>query len=168
MDALAGAMLSVLAAAEEVERYAVEDTWIAAENGPGHCVFSGRPEAVSTLAGRLRAAGFTTLPVDATHPFHTPQLAGAAALLGEDLRHVDLAPARIPIASSVLGTWLDGKVPEPGYWRDHMVSRVRFRTAAGLVLSRHRVLVEVGPGTARPWINQADPDAVCVRTVRRS
>ncbi|MFD0448797.1 acyltransferase domain-containing protein [Streptomyces indonesiensis] len=45
-----GAMLSVLAAAEEVERYAVEDTWIAAENGPGHCVFSGRPEAVSTLA----------------------------------------------------------------------------------------------------------------------
>lgn len=163
-----GAMLSVLAAAEEVERYAEEDTWIAAENGPGHCLFSGRPEAVSTLAGRLRAAGFTTLPVDTTHPFHTPQLAGAAALLGEDLRHVDLAPARIPIASSVLGAWLDGEVPEPGYWRDHMVSRVRFRTAAGLVLSRHRVLVEVGPGTARPWIAQADPDAVCVRTVRQS
>ncbi|HEY2061277.1 MAG TPA: phosphopantetheine-binding protein, partial [Amycolatopsis sp.] len=46
--------------------------------------------------------------------------------------------------------------------------RVRFRTAAGLVLSRHRVLVEVGPGTARPWIAQADPDAVCVRTVRQS
>ncbi|MBU3865875.1 acyltransferase domain-containing protein, partial [Streptomyces sp. 4503] len=163
-----GAMLSVLAAAEEVERYAVADTWIAAENGPGHCVFSGRPKAVSTLAGRLRAAGFTTLPVDTKHPFHTPQLAGAAALLGEDLRHVDLAPARIPIASSVLGAWLDGEVPEPGYWRDHMVSRVRFRAAAGLVLSRHRVLVEVGPGTARPWIAQADPDAVCVRTVRQS
>ncbi|MFF8633688.1 type I polyketide synthase [Streptomyces pilosus] len=163
-----GAMLGVLAAAEEVEHHAVEDTWIAAENGPNHCVFSGRPEAVSALADRLRAKGFTTLPVDATHPFHTPQLADAAALLGEDLRHVDLAPARIPIASSVLGAWLDGEVPAPGYWRDHMVSRVRFRTAAGLALSRHRVLVEVGPGTARPWIAQADPDAVCVRTVRKS
>ncbi|KAK1176937.1 beta-ketoacyl synthase N-terminal-like domain-containing protein [Streptomyces sp. NBS 14/10] len=163
-----GAMLSVLAAAEEVEKHAVDNTWIAAENGPGHCVFSGRPEAVSALADRLRAEGFSTLSVDAAHPFHTPQLAGAAAKLGEDLRHVDLKPARIPIASSVLGAWLDGEVPEPGYWRDHMVSRVRFRTAAGLVLARHRVLVEVGPGTARPWIAQADPDAVCVRTVRQS
>ncbi len=49
-----------------------------------------------------------------------------------------------------------------------MVGRVRFRTAAGLVLARHRVLIEVGPGTARPWIGQSDPDAVCVRTVRQS
>lgn len=163
-----GAMLSVLAAAEEVEKHALEDTWIAAENGPGHCVFSGRPEAVSALADRLRAEGFTALPVDAAHPFHTPQLAGAAEMLGEDLRHVDLRPARIPIASSVLGAWLDGDTPAPEYWRDHMVSRVRFRTAAGLVLARHRVLIEVGPGTARPWIGQADPDAVCVRTVRQS
>ncbi|USX53386.1 type I polyketide synthase [Lentzea sp. HUAS12] len=163
-----GAMLSVLAAAEEVEKHAVEDTWIAAENGPGHCVFSGRPDAVEALAERLRAEGFTALPVDAAHPFHTPQLAGAAALLGEDLRAVDLKPARIPIASSVLGAWLDGETPESGYWHDHMVSRVRFREASELVLARHRVLVEVGPGTARPWIAQTDPDAVCVRTVRQS
>ncbi|MFD3806472.1 type I polyketide synthase [Streptomyces sp. NPDC058619] len=163
-----GAMLGVLASAADVERYAVDDTWLAADNGPGHCVFSGRPAAVAALADRLRGDGFTVLPVDTAHPFHTPQLTRAADLLGEDLRAVRLSPARIPIASSVLGRWLDGEVPEPSYWRDHMVGRVRFRTATGLVLARHRVLIEVGPGTARPWIGQSDPDAVCVRTVRQS
>lgn len=163
-----GAMLGVLAAAADVEKYAVDDTWLAADNGPGHCVFSGRPAAVSALADRLRGDGFTVLPVDTAHPFHTPQLTRAADLLGEDMRDVRLSPARIPIASSVLGGWLDGETPQPSYWREHMVSRVRFRTAAGLVLARHRVLIEVGPGTARPWISQSDPDAVCVRTVRQS
>ncbi|MGW7402379.1 type I polyketide synthase [Streptomyces sp. NPDC054833] len=163
-----GAMLGVLAAADDVEKYALDDTWLAADNGPGHCVFSGRPAAISALADRLRGDGFTVLPVDTAHPFHTPQLTRAADLLGEDLREVRLHPARIPIASSVLGSWLDGGVPQPSYWRDHMVGRVRFRTAAGLVLDRHRVLIEVGPGTTRPWIGQTDPDAVCVRTVRQS
>ncbi|WP_438319776.1 type I polyketide synthase (plasmid) [Streptomyces sp. HUAS TT3] len=163
-----GAMLGVLARAADVEEYAVGDTWLAADNGPGHCVFSGRPAAVSALADRLRADGFTVLPVATAHPFHTPQLTRAADLLGEDLRDVRLGPARIPIASSVLGRWLDGETPGPSYWRDHMVGRVRFRTATELVLSRHRVLIEVGPGTARPWLAQSDPDAVCVRTVRQS
>ncbi|MFJ3913709.1 type I polyketide synthase [Streptomyces vinaceus] len=163
-----GAMLGVLAPAEDVEKYAGDDTWLAADNGPGHCVFSGRPDAVTALAGRLRDDGFTVLPVDTAHPFHTPQLTRAADLLGEDMRDVPLGPARIPIASSVLGRWLDGETPTPSYWRDHMVGRVRFKAAAGLALARHRVLIEVGPGTARPWIGQSDPDAVCVRTVRQS
>jgi acyl transferase domain-containing protein len=163
-----GAMLGVLAPAADVEAYAGDGTWLAADNGPGHCVFSGRPAAVAALAGRLRGDGFTVLPVDTAHPFHTPQLADAADLLGEDLRDVRLSPASIPIASSVMGAWLEGETPQPSYWRDHMVSRVCFRTATQLVLARHRVLIEVGPGTARPWISQTDPDAVCVRTVRQS
>jgi acyl transferase domain-containing protein len=138
-----GRMLAVLASAEELAGCAGDDAWLAADNGPKHCVFSGRPGGITRLAERLRADGFSLLPVDSAHPFHTPQLEEAARLLDAD----------------VFG---------PGYWRRHMVDTVHFRDTATLALSRARVLVEVGPGTARPWVLQADPDAVVVRTVRQS
>nr|WP_277349069.1 acyltransferase domain-containing protein [Streptomyces sp. HNM0575] len=163
-----GAMLAVLAPASEVEGFATDGAWLAADNSAQHCVFSGRPGPMGELEAKLRDDGFTVLPVGAHHPFHTPQLASAAETLGDDMGGVLLRPATIPIASSVLGTWLEGTVPGPGYWNAHMTSPVRFREAAGLVLDRHRLLIEVGPGTARPWLSHADPDAVCVRTARQS
>ncbi|MBB5938996.1 type I polyketide synthase [Streptomyces zagrosensis] len=163
-----GAMLAVLASAAQVAHLATDGVWLAADNGPMHCVFSGRPERVDALADTLRREGFSVLPVDTSHPFHTPQLEEAARRLGDDLRGVDLRAPSIPLASSVLGRWLDEQVIDPEYWRRHLVSTVRFRDAAALALSRVRVLIEVGPGTARPWVLQADPDAVVVRTVRQS
>lgn len=163
-----GAMLAVLAPASEVADFETDGAWLAADNSARHCVFSGRPGPMREVESKLREHGFTVLPVGAHHPFHTPQLASAAETLGDDMGGVLLRPATIPIASSVLGTWLEGTVPGPGYWNAHMTSPVRFREAAGLVLDRHRLLIEVGPGTARPWLSHADPDAVCVRTARQS
>ncbi|AGL14997.1 type I polyketide synthase [Actinoplanes sp. N902-109] len=163
-----GAMLAVLAGAGEVAGFAGDDAWLAADNGPRHCVFSGTPDGIARLDTRLREAGHSVLPVDSAHPFHTPQLAEAARLLGDDLEGLDLRRPTIPLASSVLGEWLGDRGSEPGYWRRHMVDTVHFRDAIALALDRVRVLVEVGPGTARPWVLQADPDAVVVRTVRQS
>ncbi|WP_314175272.1 type I polyketide synthase [Streptomyces winkii] len=163
-----GAMLAVLAPASDVAHFETDGAWLAADNSAQHCVLSGRPGPMRETETKLREHGFTVLPVGAHHPFHTPQLASAAEALGDDMGGVLLRPATIPIASSVLGTWLEGTVPGPGYWNAHMTSPVRFREAAGLVLDRHRLLIEIGPGTARPWLSHADPDAVCVRTVRQS
>ncbi|MGI5506236.1 type I polyketide synthase [Lentzea sp. CA-135723] len=163
-----GHMLAVLASAEEVAGYAGDDAWLAADNGPKHCVFSGRPGGIARLSERLRADGFSVLPVDAMHPFHTPQLEDAARLLGDDLTSVEMRAPKIPLASSVLGRWLGPDDLGPAYWRRHMVDTVHFRDAAKLALTKAQVLVEVGPGTARPWVLQADPSAVVVRTVRQS
>ncbi|MBP2335997.1 acyl transferase domain-containing protein [Saccharothrix coeruleofusca] len=162
-----GRMLAVLAPVDEVERFVGDDVWVAADNGPMHCVLSGRPEGVARIEQVLRREGLTVLDLGTSHPFHTPQLDGAAERLGDDLRDVPLGPPRIPLASSVLGQWLD-RVPAPEYWRHHMTSRVRFRSAVRLALEHVRVLVEIGPGTTRPWVVQADPDVACVKTVRQS
>ncbi|MGW5019587.1 type I polyketide synthase [Streptomyces cacaoi] len=162
-----GAMLAVLAPAEDVDRFTRDGVWLAADNAPTHCVLSGVPADIEAVGEELTGKGFSVLPLDTAHPFHTPQLADAARALGDDLAGIELRPPRIPLASSVLGEWLSDQVTDPAYWRRHLVSTVRFRAAARLALDRVGVLVEVGPGTARPWLLQADPEAVCVRTVRQ-
>jgi phthiocerol/phenolphthiocerol synthesis type-I polyketide synthase E len=163
-----GALLAVLAPADEVESLAEGRAWLAADNGPQHCLFAGSAPDLERLRAELHRRGYTAAAVQGGYAFHTPQLEEAARLLGGDLASVRLRSPRIPLASGVLGRWLEGEAARPDYWRRQLTHRVRFREATRCVLERSRILVEIGPGTVSPWVKQADADAVCIRTMRRA
>lgn len=163
-----GGMLSVLAAADEVDRFVAPGTWLAAVNSPRNCVLSGDVTALTGVRDRMREAGHTTRLVPAAHPFHTPLLAPAVGRLRERLADVRLAPPATPVVSSVTGTWLGPEGQDPEYWASQLVRPVRFAEALSCVVERCRTIAQIGPGPVAPWLRHVDPAATCAQTVRRA
>ncbi|MCK2216217.1 SDR family NAD(P)-dependent oxidoreductase [Actinomadura sp. ATCC 31491] len=147
-----GAMLAVSLPADALRRRFKLDARgldVAALNGPQVTVVAGPPDAVTGLAGDLRAAGVPCRPLETTHAFHSRMLEPLAAELTSWVEaNVRLNPPALPYVSNVTGGLADaGLVCDPGYWARHMCGTVRFADGVDRLLADPGLaLVEIGPG----------------------
>ncbi|MEM6798541.1 MAG: type I polyketide synthase, partial [Planctomycetota bacterium] len=120
-----GAMLAVMAPAEEVEAALTGGLVVAAYNGPRQTVVSGAVEAIERFAAEspLRSKRLAT-----THAFHSPLIEPAADALAEACGGVAMHAPRLGLLSTLTGQPLQ-EAPPADYWARQMRRPVRFAEA---------------------------------------
>ncbi|MCB9730335.1 MAG: amino acid adenylation domain-containing protein [Deltaproteobacteria bacterium] len=143
-----GGMMSVRASAEALVPLLGPELALACENAPELSVVAGPDAALQALAGELGAAGIAARPLHTSHAFHSAMMDPVVEPLRALAARVRLSPPRIPIASTVTGTWLsDAEATDPGYWAAQARATVRFSAALRTACrdASPRLLLEVGP-----------------------
>ncbi|MEN9676181.1 MAG: beta-ketoacyl synthase, acyl transferase subunit [Verrucomicrobiota bacterium] len=161
-DLPAGAMLSIRLPEEEVRRRLPADCDIAANNGPQLCVASGPDPEIERLQSTLESEGVVCRRLVASHAFHSPMMDGIIGPFRGVVEQIRLSPPRIPIISTVTGTWLkDSEATSADYWSHHLRTTVQFAPAVRFAWTDgDRVLLEVGPRTTATTLarqQSADP-----------
>jgi malonyl CoA-acyl carrier protein transacylase len=152
MDTLTekGAMLSIAATAERVEREIAgleKEVGIGVINGAETVVLSGRAETVERVGKRLEAEGIKTRALEVTHAFHSPLLEPMLEEFEACAAKVTYQAPRIRIISNLTGkTARSEEMTSPRYWREHMRRTVQFHAGlqAALKTGCH-ILLEIGP-----------------------
>jgi acyl transferase domain-containing protein len=144
----AGSMIAVPLAEQELEPLLGEGLSIAAINGPGHCVVSGRTDVVAQFETRLGAKGFKGRRLDTSHAFHSRMMEPVMEPLAEQVKKIELHPPQTPYLSNVTGNWITAEeATDPKYWANHLRQPVRFSQGLReLFKLPNRILLEVGPG----------------------
>jgi acyl transferase domain-containing protein/acyl carrier protein len=145
-----GAMLAISVPEREITAYLSDGLSLAAVNSPSVCVVAGAPEAVAELEERLSKHGVSCRPLHTSHAFHSKMMDPILAEFARQVVQKDLHRPRLPILSSVTGTWIDSaEMAEPGYWVKNLRNTVRFSACAQeLMKESDRILLEVGPGNS--------------------
>jgi [acyl-carrier-protein] S-malonyltransferase len=126
---------------------------LANHNSVDQVAISGETAAVQAAGPRLTAAGAKrVIPLPVSGAFHSPLLAGAAALFAEDLRLVALAEPRVPLYANVsaepvttaaaLRDGLTRQLTAPVLWHDSLAAMLGAAPVGGTA----RLFLEVGPG----------------------
>jgi acyl transferase domain-containing protein len=141
-------MLAVADSAASLERVLPDGVSIAATNGPGMAVASGRVERIAVLERELDRNGVAHQRVNTTHALHSAELESIAGPVEELIGGVRRNRPTIPFVSSVTGTWItDEQAQDPKYWATQMRAPVRFDAGlAEAIGSGAAVLLELGPG----------------------
>lgn len=145
-----GAMLAVSLPVEAAVKLAGDGLALAAVNAAQRCVLSGPTDAIERLQLRLSAERVRVQRLRVSHAFHSPMMARAADQLREIIARVPIQPPRMPIVSTVTGTWLqDSQATDPDYWAQQVVQPVHyFHAVQTLRQEEVSVAIEVGPGAA--------------------
>lgn len=143
-----GAMLAVPLSEEETLPYLNDDVSLASVNAPTACILSGAPAAIAAVEAALHQRGTARRALRFPHAPHSAMM---DPILGEFADHVRAAAPkapRIPLVSSVTGTWITpAQAEDPHYWASHLRRTVRFAEGLRCVLSNPRqLLIEMGPG----------------------
>ena len=144
----AGAMLSVRLPLADAQAQAPEGIYLAAENGPRACVFSGPSDLLAAWAAALEQSGTAARALVTSHAFHSPAMDAAVEPFEALARAVTLAAPRIAIISTATGDWLtDAQARDPRYWATQLRAPVLFSRALRRVMAEHAdaVLMEIGP-----------------------
>ena len=171
-----GGMLSVRLAAERVLARLPAGLSLAAENGPSACVVAGPASEIDALQAALEADDIVARRLPTSHAFHSWMMDEAVPSFEAAVSRMRLSAPRIPIASTLTGTWLtEAEATDPNYWARHMREPVRFSTAVRSAMVRHpqAAFVEVGPrGSLSTLVRQhaidGHPAPVAVPCLTRS
>ncbi|MEV5545553.1 type I polyketide synthase [Streptomyces sp. NPDC052309] len=129
---------------------------LAAVNAPDAVVFSGNTEAVSALESRLAAEGVKTSRLRVSHAFHSALMDPMLTEFAEIAAGLTYHEPRIPLCSTVSGTFADDSVSTPGYWVRQVREAVRFAPAVqSLFASGVRLFVELGPDAVLTTMTRA-------------
>jgi acyl transferase domain-containing protein len=144
-----GAMLTVSVSEQEIAPLLSERLSLAAVNSPSFCVVSGEMVAVNELQAELLKKDITCSRLHTSHAFHSKMMDPLLVKFAREVERVDLHPPRIPILSSVTGTWTHStEIATPGYWTRNLRQTVRFSDCVRELMNEtDRILLEVGPGT---------------------
>ncbi len=163
MDALpaGGAMVSLLAAEDEVTPLLGEDVSIAAVNGPRSVVIAGDERAVLAVAGRFEKAK----RLRTSHAFHSPLMDPMLAEFRAVAESLTYAEPTVDLVSTVD---TDEPVTSPEYWVRQVRQGVRFADAIGELASRGvTAAVELGPdGVLSAMAAETAPDVALVPLLR--
>ncbi|PLB45025.1 putative polyketide synthase [Aspergillus steynii IBT 23096] len=128
---------------------------LAAVNAPTSCTISGDADAVTEIHDLLKAQGRFCRMLHVDTAYHSHHMLPAASRY---IRALDAAgirasssPARCKMYSSVSGRLLDPADNTSQYWRDNMVSTVRFTDAIKAAVENHSPFgsfLEIGPHPA--------------------
>jgi enediyne polyketide synthase len=119
---------------------------IAGYNGPLQTVLSGPEAAVLAVCAAAAAVGVQIARINVSHAFHSPLVAPAASMLGEELANFDFARLQRTVESTVTGQPLAQDTDLRELLRQQIASPVRFHEAAGRAAHGADLLIEVGPG----------------------
>jgi acyl transferase domain-containing protein len=156
----AGGMLSVRLPELEVRPLLSGCLALAVVNSPKLCVVSGPHEELAALKATLEGRGAACKPLHTSHAFHSPMMEPLLGPFGERVGRVKLAPAQIPIISTLTGQWIQPQEwTDPSYWTRQLRHTIRFADAAASLMKAGRhVLLEVGPGQTLTTLVQQHPE----------
>ncbi len=174
-DHVQGAMLSVAAPVEEVERLrqlATEPVFAANLNAPDQTVIAGTRSAVDHFESLARSHKVACKRLAVPRPFHSPLMADVRAPLAEGLASVTMNAPRIPIISTVTVDRVVSGDAMRANLLDQLTSPVRYtETVAKLAEMGARIFIEVGPQRILTGLNErilANRDAVALSTDDKS
>ena len=142
-----GSMLAVRLSAEKLSPILPNTLSLAAENSPTACVVAGPTPEVEALRVQLEAQGIIARLLQTSHAFHSSMMDPAVAPFEAEVRQVALSAPRIPIVSTLTGSWLSSdEATDPLYWARHLREPVRFSTAMRTALAElDAAYLELGP-----------------------
>ncbi|CAH8292853.1 amino acid adenylation domain-containing protein [Mariniflexile fucanivorans] len=145
-----GSMLSIRTTHENLTEFLPKELSIAAVNSDQLCVVSGENKAIEQFAKVLEDKNIYNKLLLTSHAFHSTMMDPILEAFEVEVRKVSLNVPRIPIISTVTGTYLrDAEATDPSYWTHHLRATVRFSDAMETALQLDDiVLLEVGPGSA--------------------
>lgn len=148
VDGPAGAMLSVAADSQAVERILNgEGVVIAGLNSPTQTVLSGEAGEISAVARRAEALGLRTTSLRVSHAFHSALVASAGTRLSAHLEREEFGPLQRRVFSTVTGQHLGADADLRVLLREQVTSPVRFMDAVNAAVAGGIDLwLEVGPG----------------------
>jgi acyl transferase domain-containing protein len=154
------AMLSVGLGEEDLTPLLDSGVSLAAANAPAQSVVSGRVEAIESLQERLAERGVRVRRLRLTTAGHSSLVEAIAGEFAEATCSITAGRPSIPCVSNVTGTWLtDEQALDPGYWVRHLRATVRFAKGVTTLLTRARIVLEVGPGTTLSTLARQAPGA---------
>ena len=162
-----GAMIAIMGEPDAVRSLLDEQTSLAAINAPEQCVASGPEASIARLESRLLANDVAVQRLPISLAAHSPVMDPLVDAFRELVSSATLGPLRIPMVSTVTGTWAaEGQLSDPGYWATHLRQTVRFSDAVGVLLSQpDMILIEVGPGETLTALARQQADATADRVV---
>ena len=162
-----GAMIAIMGEPDAVRSLLDEQTSLAAINAPEQCVASGPEASIARLESRLLANDVPVQRLPISLAAHSPVMDPLVDAFRELVSSATLGPLRIPMVSTVTGTWAaEGQLSDPGYWATHLRQTVRFSDAVGVLLSQpDMILIEVGPGETLTALARQQADAMADRVV---
>ena len=143
-----GSMMAVPLPEEKVLCRLNEKLSLAAVNSPNSCVVSGEDAAVLELELELAQDNTICQKLHTSHAFHSPMMDPILSTFREHVEKIDLKSPKIPLVSTVTGTWINSKeITSPSYWENNLRKTVRFSDSTERLLKNpSQVLLEVGPG----------------------
>ncbi|MFF0558997.1 SDR family NAD(P)-dependent oxidoreductase, partial [Streptomyces sp. NPDC004266] len=168
-----GGMLSVQLPADVVRERLIDDTYVAAVNGPALTVVSGAPHALETLKETFTGEGVRarTIPVD--YASHSPHVDALRDELRELLGGIEPRATDVPFWSTVTRGPLAGTELTVDYWVRNLREPVLFEeTVRGLLAAGHTVFVEASAHPVlvpaiQETVEEAGAAAVALGTLRR-
>ncbi len=144
-----GAVLSVPLPESEVRPLLGVELSLAAVNGPELCAVSGPEHAVAALEAVLAARDVEGRRLKISVAAHSAMLDPILDEFRAGVRKMKLQAPKRRFISNLTGTWAEAsEVTSPEYWVRHLRHTVRFADGmATLMADKHRVFLEVGPGT---------------------
>ncbi len=132
--------------AAELEDYR-KDVAIAALNGPGNTVISGRSEAVQDILKKFVAVGIKVKPLTVSHAFHSPMMEPMLEDFEKTAAKVRYSPPRLVLISNLTGQMVPPEgISKANYWVRHVREAVRFSTSMQALQEKgYQVFLELGP-----------------------
>ncbi|WP_052825919.1 type I polyketide synthase [Neotamlana nanhaiensis] len=147
-----GSMLSVRLPENEVIKILPKNLSIAAVNSKQLCVVAGEDEVINAFSTLLTEQEIPNKTLFTSHAFHSEMMNPMLKDFEDALKNINFSIPRLPIISTVTGTWLkDAEATSVTYWVNHVKNTVRFADALDTIVNfddSAPVLLEIGPGKA--------------------
>ncbi|WP_374120620.1 SDR family NAD(P)-dependent oxidoreductase [Streptomyces sp. AN091965] len=146
---------------------------VAAVNGPGSTVVSGRPEDLADLVASCEADGVRARLVPVDYASHSAHVEALREEILTALSGIAPGPSRVPFHSTVTNEVVAGPELDAAYWYGNLRRTVGFAQGTRALLDQgHGVFVEV---SAHPvlvnaigeTVEEAAADAVVLESLRR-
>ncbi|MFC7796037.1 SDR family NAD(P)-dependent oxidoreductase [Streptomyces cinereoruber] len=138
-----GGMLSVQLPAGVVRERLIDDTYVAAVNGPALTVVSGAPQALEALKETFTGEGVRARTVPVDYASHSPHVDALRDELRELLAGIEPRATDVPFWSTVTRGPLAGTELTVDYWVRNLREPVLFEeTVRGLLAAGHTTFVE--------------------------
>ena len=143
-----GSMLAVRVPVEKVYELLPTTLSVAAINSKQFCVVSGTKKNIANFNQKLDYLDIPNKLLVTSHAFHSSMMDPILDAFKNELEKIKLSIPRLPIISTVSGTWLtDIEATSPLYWVNHLKNTVRFADAMDTAFELDDfILLEAGPG----------------------
>ncbi|MGI4727984.1 MAG: amino acid adenylation domain-containing protein [Janthinobacterium lividum] len=155
-----GSMLAIRISHQKLQQILPADLAIAAINSPERMVVSGAYEAIADFIRVLDEQDIPCRMMENKSAFHSAMMDPILQPFEEIVKTVKLYPPKIPLVSTVTGTWIKPEeAVNPAYWSAHIRKTVLFNSAVDTLLKAHNFLLDIGPGnTLTPMMRRQGLD----------